>query len=371
MIKYAKGCTGQLELDEVKEALEYGYFGHAYKVEAFEKGLNSYIGGGHTVAVCNGTAAIHLGLEIANVRGGEVLLPSFTFAATVQAVLMAGGKPVFCEVDEGTLCLDIDDVIRKSNPNTKAVIPVHYSGNPCEMDALLNLKEIKGLRIVEDAAHAFGSTYQGKRIGSFGDITCFSFDSIKVLTCGEGGAVTVRSEEEEELLKKLRLLGIDRKTHASADWKSRAFVFDISTQGFRYHMSNINAAIGLVQLDQIERFIAKRRMLCEIYESRFAGKDFIRRMPYSYGDIAPFMYVIRVDGEQRDSLRDHLKSCDIETAISYVPNHVHSYFQFGQGSLPVTDRVFSEIITLPLHFDLSEEDVQYVADCTLNFFCKQ
>ena len=184
MIKVSKGCCGEEELAQVKEAFEYGYFGLAYKVDEFEKAVAQYLKTDRRViAVNTGTSALILALSTIGVGpGDEVILPSFTFVATAQAVILLGAKPVFCEVDKDTFLIDIDDIEKKITKNTKVIIPVHYAGRPCDMDSLLKIKEKTGIRIVEDAAHAFGSEYKGKKIGSFGDITCFSYDSIKVMT---------------------------------------------------------------------------------------------------------------------------------------------------------------------------------------------
>ena len=369
MIKSSRGCCEKEELDQVKEAFEYGYFGLAYKVNEFEEQLKKYLNTDReVVAVNSGTNALHIALASIGVKSGdEVILPSFTFVATAQAISGCGATPVFCEVDYKTMLMDVKDVENKISSKTKAIIPVHYAGVPCDMDGLMNLKEKYGIRIIEDAAHAIGSIYKGKKIGSFGDITCFSFDSIKVMTCGEGGAVVLSSKEDTETLRKKRLLGIDRKTMHTTDWKKRSWIYDVPCQGYRYHMSNINAAIGLAQIKKLDSFIEKRRRIAKIYMKELVSIDQIELPICNFDEIAPFMFVIRVKNNKREDLKRYLMDYDIESGISYIPCHHFSYYKDSQY-LPNTDQIFNEILCIPMHYALSDDDVLLVSDCIKNFY---
>ncbi len=369
MIKSSRGCCGAEELAEVKEAFEYGYFGLAYKTNEFEQELGNYLGTNRfVITVSTGTNALHLALDTIGIKeGDEVIMPSFTFVATAQAVVMCGGKPVFCEVNPVTFLIDVEDVKKKITNHTKAIIPVHYAGRPCDMDALMRIKEETGIRIVEDAAHAFGTYYEGKKIGSFGDITCFSFDSIKVMTCGEGGAIVTDDSLFDDLSRQKRLLGIDRKTMHVKDWKKRSWVYDVPTLGYRYHMSNINAAIGLAQIKKVDKFIERRRELCHLYDWELRDVAGIETMPDEYDTITPFMYVIRVKAGRRNKLKDYLMEHDIESGVSYIPCHHFSLFQ-GNVNLPITDAIYEEILCLPMHYGLSDNDVQEVAGRIWEFF---
>ncbi|MCM1038214.1 MAG: DegT/DnrJ/EryC1/StrS family aminotransferase [Ruminococcus sp.] len=369
MIKVARGCLGEEELAAVKEAFAYGYFGLAYKVNEFENALKEYLGtSAEVVATNTGTSALHLALSALGVgTGDEVIVPSFTFVASVQAVEMCGATPILCEVDQDTFLMDIEDVKRKISPRTKVIMPVHYSGNPCDMDELLKIKENTGIRIVEDAAHAIGSTYKGRKIGAFGDITCFSFDSIKVITCGEGGCIVTSDEKILEQSRMKRLLGIDRKTMHTKNWKERSWIYDVNTIGYRYHMSNINAAIGCEQLKKIDLFIIRRRQLCKLYATRLKDVKGIKLMKMDYDVVAPFMFPIRVLEGRRDELKKRLQECDIETGISYIPNHLFSLFRMDKGAMAISDKIFEEILCLPLHFELSDDDVYEVCDGIMGF----
>ncbi|MCX8130833.1 MAG: DegT/DnrJ/EryC1/StrS family aminotransferase [Clostridia bacterium] len=368
MIKYAKGCLGEEELIEVKEAFEYGYFGLAGKVLQFEDALKNYLDAKNAVAVNTGTSALHLSLDALGItKGDEVIVPSMTFVATYQVITLTGATPVSCDIYPENLLIDINDVKNKITDRTKAIIPVHYLGNPCNMDELLKLKEQYGIRIVEDAAHAIGSEYNGRKIGSFGDITCFSFDSIKTITCGEGGAVICQDPEFADILRQKRLLGIDRKSH-TAEWKERSWLYDVNMQGYRYHMSNINAAIGLGQLRKIDKFIARRREICARYDDAFSNIEGIRLLDVDYDRITPFMYVIRAENGKRDELMSYLKNIDIETSISYIPNHFHTLYKKENESLPHTEKAFEEILSIPLHYGLSDEDVEKVIAGVKSYF---
>ncbi|MBQ6921202.1 MAG: DegT/DnrJ/EryC1/StrS family aminotransferase [Bacilli bacterium] len=362
MIKVARACVSKEELDEIKEALDYGYFGLAYKVNELEEQIAKYLGTERNVVCCaNGTSALHLALESAGVGpGDEVIVPSFTFIATAQAVLMCGAKVVLCEINKDDFLIDIEDVKRKITKKTKAIIPVHYSGNVCDMDALLELKEKYGIRIIEDAAHAFGSCYKGKKVGTFGDITCFSFDSIKVMTCGEGGAVVTNDSDVCELAKQKRLLGIDRKTMHVKDWKKRSWMYDVGTPGYRYHMSNINAAIGLAQIKKVDKFIEIRKHICELYLEELIGTKNVSFEKADWSVASPFMFPILVENGKRDGLRDYLKEFDVETGISYIPLHRFDLFKDDISKYPSTEDVFSKIVCLPIHPNLTDEDIRFV-----------
>lgn len=362
MIKSSRGCCGEDELQQVKEAFEYGYFGLAYKTNEFEEEIGKYLKTDRNVVCTNtGTTALHLALDSIGITDGDVvIMPSFTFVATAQAVEMCGGKVVFCDVHPDTFLMDLEDVKRKITDRTKAIMPVHYAGRPCDMDALMEIHEKTGIRIIEDAAHAFGTEYKGRKIGSFGDITCFSFDSIKVITCGDGGALITNDDIIDDIAKKKRLLGIDRKTMVVKDWKKRSWAYDVTTPGYRYHLGNINAAIGLAQIKKVDGFIKRRREICHLYDKELEGVYGIECMPDDYDSITPFMYVIKVKNGKRNALKDYLMEHDIESGISYIPCHTFGLFKKDGVELPITEQIYKEILCLPLHYELTNDDVKEV-----------
>ena len=368
MIKVSKGCLGEDELAAVRDAFEYGYFGLAARVLEFEEALKQYLGAEHVVATNTGTAALHLALDALGIgRGDEVIVPSLTYVAAFQAIAATGATPIACDVEPDTLLMDLGDAEARITERTRALMPVHYAGSPCDMDALLELGERHKLRIVDDAAHAFGTTHKGRKIGGFGHVTCFSFDSIKNITCGEGGAVICRDGELAETLRQKRTLGISRKSPAD-NAKVQGWQFDVTTNGFRYHMSNINGAIGLAQLKRVAGFIGRRRDICRVYDAAFRDLSGVQPLRINYDETAPHVYVVRVKDLKRDQLMEFLGNRGIETGINYVPNHLHSYFWVDGLRLPETESAYTEILTLPLHCALSDSDVKFVIDSVASFF---
>jgi dTDP-4-amino-4,6-dideoxygalactose transaminase len=369
VIKVSRGCLGDEELAGVREVFDAGYFGLGRAVTEFEAELKRYVGAEHVVATNTGTSALHLALDALGIgNGDEVIVPSLTFVASFQAIAATGARPVPCDVTPDTLLMDVGDAERKITPRTMALMPVHYAGNPCDMEALLKLKERRGVRIVEDAAHAFGSTYRGRKVGSFGDVVCFSFDSIKTITCGEGGAVACFDEEMAEVMRRKRVLGINRNANVEGSGKESRRKFEVATNGFRYHMSSINAAIGLAQLKKADGFIARRREICRRYDQAFGEIRGLQILRVDYREVAPHIYVVRVKNERRDALMEFLKDADIEAGMNYIPNHLHAYFWVEGVTLPETERAYQEILTLPLHCGLPDGDVDCVIRRVREFF---
>lgn len=368
-IPVARPALGPEELSAVKEVFDSGWLGMGAKVFEFEKALAAYLGGGHVVAVSTGTTALHIALDAEGIGAGdEVIMPSLTFVATPQAVLSCGAKPVFCEVHEDTLNIDIDDAESRITPRTRCIIPVHYGGRPCDMTRLLALCESKGLRLVEDAAHAIGSQFQGRRIGSFGHSTCFSFDPIKTITCGEGGAVVVHDPALYERLVQKRILGIDKDTWHRYQ-NRRSWFYEVVTPGFRYHMSNINAAIGLVQLGQIDTFISARRRIVKMYNEALMSVSGLRLLDHDLEETAPFCYIVRVLDGKRDALLDFLDKRGVGAGVHYIPNHLQPVFKDGTA-LPRTEQLFGEILSLPLYSSLSDSDMTQILAAIQEFFSR-
>lgn len=368
MVPVSRPSTGPEELEALKKVLDSGWLGLGAVTAQFEEAVKAYLGARHVVAVNNGTSALHLGLDALGIGpGDEVIVPSLTYVASIQAILAAGATPVFCESREDDLLMDLNDLKQRITPRTKALMPVHYCGNPCDMDALLTLAKQYGFWVIEDAAHAFGSTYKGRKIGSFGHATCFSFDPIKTITCGEGGAVAVHDDSLAEKLRCKRILGIDKDA-----WRryqdSRNWFYEVTTQGFRYHMPNFCAAIGLTQIKKIGEFIRKRREICLRYDKAFADLKAVRTLNVNYKESAPHIYVVRVRKERRDQFMDFLKERGVASGVHYIANHIQPAFKRFVGEpLPVASRLWKEIVTLPLYYDMTNSDVEKVIESVLSF----
>lgn len=359
VIPVQRPSIGKEELTAVGKVFDTGWLGMGSKVKEFEEAVGAFLGARYVVATNTGTTALHLALDTIGLKpGDEVIVPSLTYVATVQAITATGATPVFCDIEEDTLSMDLSDAERKITDKTKAIVPVHYRGVPCNMERVLALAERFNLRVVEDAAQAFGSHYKGKKVGSFGDLTCFSFDPIKNVTCGEGGAVVTQSAELLDLLQRKRILGIDKDTWSRYHDK-RSWFYDVTTQGYRYHMSNVNAAIGLVQLKKYNVMNARKISIAKTYDREFAELEKFELPRTDYNGLSLFIYIIKVL-ENRDGLMKFLEERGIGTGIHYIPSHLFSFYKRKGLELPVTEKVYKQILTLPLFPDMTDNQVQRV-----------
>lgn len=367
MIATYRPCLGAEELRAVQAVFESRWLGCGPTTERFEQRLAEYFGCKHVIALGHGTDALHLALDALELApGDEVIVPSLTFAATIQAILMCGASPVFCEVEPDTLNLDVRDAEKRITPRTRVILPVHFAGLPCDMNRLFEMAKARHIRIVEDAAHAFGSLYQGRPVGTLGDLTCFSFDSIKNITCGEGGAVATDDAGWARRIAQRRRLGIDTRFTPrgpeEAQWQ-----YHVVSHGFRQHMSDINAAIGLVQLDRFPEFQRRRREIVARYDAAFLQIQTVQPLRHDLTSTCPWAYVLKVSAGRRDSFREFLARRGVNTLVQFIPNHLQPAFEAFRCELPITERLFSEIVSLPLHVELSDADVAAVIEAVESF----
>jgi len=369
MINAAKPCVGNRELKAVNEVFKTGWLGMGNKVFQFQGELKKMFGGRHSICVNSGTNALHLALDSLGIKkGDEVIVPSFTFVGTVQPIIACGAKPVFCDIELDDLNISVTHMKKLITRKTKVIMPVHYGGSPCRMDEILHIARKNNIRVVEDAAHAFGSRYKKKLIGSFGDITCFSFDPIKTLTCGEGGAVILDDNEIVDIMSKKRLLGIDKDTWHRYKNK-RSWFYDVQMKGYRYHMSNINAAIGLAQLSRLKEFISKRQRIAKFYDKNLSGINEIQLLKHDYNSMAPFNYTFLSD--RRERLMEFLDYEGIDTLINYIPNHMQQLFKGYRQTLVNTDFAFKRIISIPMHAVLTMQETRKVVNAIKEFYGKK
>jgi len=362
MIRLSKSVVGLKESKAVSQVIEEtGYLGMGETVGLFEKELEQYIGGEGYKCICvnSGTAALHLALQAVTQPGDEVLVPSFTFVATYQAITGAGCVPISCEVNPVSLLLDLSDAEKRITPKTKVIIPVYYASNVSNVDEYHAFAQKHHLRIIEDAAHAFGCEHNHRKIGSFGDIICFSFDGIKNITSGEGGAIFSSDKKVISAVSDARLLGVCKDSEKRYKGE-RSWVFDVTRQGYRYHMSNIFAAIGRTQLQRLDtEFAPKRKLLAKKYVSLLSKNPNIQLVPMDYDEIIPFIFPILILNNQRDRLMHLFDEGGVQYGIHYRPNHILTYYKISY-SLPVTEDIYTKILTIPLHPDLSEVDIEYI-----------
>ena len=371
IIRLSKSVIGEEEKTAVLRVLEKEFLGMGEEVDRFEKKL-SEVFNRDTVCVSSGTSAIQLSLEACNIgKGDEVLVPSLTYVATFQAIKATGAIPIPCDVNEDDLLIDIKDASSKITNKTKAIIPVHYTGGVGNLNGLYEFAQKNKIRVIEDAAHAFGTIYNSNLIGSIGDIVCFSFDGIKNITSGEGGCIVSNDKKIIQRAQNSRLLGVENDSQ-SRSMNSRSWDFNVNRQGWRYHMSNIMAAIGIEQLKKRELFFSKRKLLAIKYDQLFEKVKGISILKRDYDNVVPHIYVLRINNlVDRDSLKEDLLKRGIQIGIHYKPNHKLEYFKTIEKSiLPVTEKVYSQVISLPIHPDLDVSDIEYVSKTLISILPK-
>lgn len=358
-------------LKHLTDALNVGWLGMGALTQEFEQRIAEFLAlkGRHVVATNTGTSALHIALRAAGVGpGDEVITPSFNYVADHQAIRMCGADVVMCDIRDDSLGIDCEKAEILISPRTKAIIPLHFAGLPCDQAAVYRLAERHGLRVIEDAMHAFGTEIGGRKIGAYGDITCFSFDPVKIITSIDGGCVVVNSGDELAKLQRMRLLGVDKDT-TERYRNRRAWDYDVISEGYRYHLTNIMASIGISQVKRVDEFIASRRRVCRAYSTAFSGIRGITVPATDFAAVSPFIYSLRIANGKRGELIDHLRNLDIETGIHFVPVHRHTHFaNCRTGDLSVTEKVVAEVLTLPLHSNMRPEFVERVIKGVAGFF---
>ena len=352
--------------EAVAEALDGGWLGMGPLTARFERDLAACLGVAdeHVVCTGTGTAALHTALVAAGVRpGDDVVVPAINFAADAQAVLACGASVVLCDVCDDDLNLDLTACKRLLGPRTRAILPLHYAGRPMDHAALSDFGAAHDLRIVEDATHALGSRHgDGIPVGGRGDLICFSFDPVKIITSLDGGAVVASSARDADLARRFRDLGITRDSHsrhaAGTPWS-----YDVVGQGFRYHLNSVNAAVGISQLRQLDYFAAERQHICHHYVRRLGQLQPVRLVGEDFTGIAPFIFSIRVPAAVRDAVRAALGAAGVATGLHFRCLHELSAFSNARcGPLPVAEAAAAELITLPLFVGMTGEEVDRVCD---------
>jgi dTDP-4-amino-4,6-dideoxygalactose transaminase len=355
-------------IERLIESIHDGWLGLGARTREFEERIRTMLGasGRHVIATNSGTAALHIALLAAGVsRGDEVITPSFTYVSAAQAITACGAEVVFCDIREDNLGIDCDKAEHLITDRTKAILPLHFAGIPCDIAAVYRLARRHNLRVIEDACNAFGSSLNGEVIGSHGDLACFSFDPTKIITTVDGGAVVSGDKAEWELLKRLRFLGKDRPPDA----RLHGMDYDVTGPGFRYYMTNVMASIGIAQIDQLPELIASRRTVCRAYNDVFGKIAGLITPRTDFADVSPWIYSVRVSEARRSALSQHLNRLGIETNVYFLPVHRFSFYKAARrGPLSVTELVGDEVLTLPLHSRMKLESVERVIHGVISFF---
>ncbi len=371
LITYGKQSIVDEDLEAVKEALISEYLTTGPKVSEFEQKLASYVGAKYAVAFSNGTAALHAACFAAGIGpGDEVITTPLTFAASANCVLYMGGVPVFADIDPETYNIDPEDVKKKITEKTKAIIPVHFTGQSAQLEELQAIANEHGLLIIEDAAHAIGTQYKGRRIGSISDMTEFSFHPVKTVTTGEGGAITTNSKALYDRLKLFVTHGITRNSEMLFEKSYGSWYYEQQALGFNYRITDIQCALGISQLSRIDRFIERRKFIVDKYNKAFElSKSIFVQKEIVESDTARHLYIIKLNLESlsvdRDTIFAALRAENIGVNVHYIPVYYHPYYKalgFEKGLCPNAEKVFDRIITLPLHPSMTDEDVQLVID---------
>jgi perosamine synthetase len=342
----------------VADVLRSGWLGTGPQTGAFESALAEYLGAPFCVGLNSGTAALHLSLQLLHLpAGAEVITTPITFVATNHAILQANCRPVFADIQLNTGNLDLAAVKGRISENTGAIMLVHYGGYPCDLDEFYALGRERGIPIVEDCAHACGAAYKGRRIGSHGDLHAFSFQAVKNLSTGDGGAIALRSPEYRRRLQRLRWLGIDSETHqrqknGDYDWR-----YTVVETGYKAAMNDVQAAIGLAQLRLLDAENVRRASIAAQYRAGLAGIAGLEPLQYT-DDRTSSYHLFCILVEQRDALAAKLRSAGISTGVHYQRNDMFPMYE--QYNLPNAERFWRSALSLPMHLMLTDDHVGYI-----------
>ncbi|MEM3154022.1 MAG: DegT/DnrJ/EryC1/StrS aminotransferase family protein [Candidatus Woesearchaeota archaeon] len=363
-LPFCPPCIGKEEVKAVVETVRSGWLTMGPKVHKFEEAFAKYSGVKHAISVNSCTAGLHLSYIAAGINpGDEVITSPITFAATVNMIIHVGAKPVLVDIDKEFQCIDPDKIQAAITKKTKAIVPVHFAGNPCDMKAIMDIAEDNNLQIIEDAAHSVGGSYDGKKkMGSLGNLTSFSFYATKNMTTGEGGMVTTNDDALAARLKILRLHGMNRDA-----WKrytlSGSWYYEIVEPGWKDNMTDVNAALGLVQLKKLDKFCKKRQEAADTYAKLL--KDLPLILPKNKPGKVWHIYPIQVKNADRAKVIERLKEYNVGTSVFFIPIHYHpayKYLKYKKGDFPVAEEYFNQTLALPLYPQLKKIDIKYVSD---------
>jgi dTDP-4-amino-4,6-dideoxygalactose transaminase len=375
MLPFHVPDIGEEEIAEVVDVLRSGWLTTGPKARDFEREFAAMVGANHAVAVNSCTAALHLSLEAAGIReGDEVLVPTMTFAATAEVVAYFKAKPVLIDCDERTFNLNPDRIEQAITNKTKAIIPVHFAGQPCDMDRILSIADAYHLQVIEDAAHALPARYHGKMVGSIAKSTCFSFYATKNITTGEGGMITTDDPEYAARVRMMSLHGLSRDAWNRYSAEG-AWYYEILSPGFKYNLTDIAAALGLAQLKKCDRFWKTRERYASLYNEGFRDVAEIV-CPRAAADVqhAWHLYVIQLELDRlrinRNEFIQRLQHAGVGCSVHFIPLHLHPYYRdtFGHqpDDFPVASRIFQRVLSLPLYSKMTEADVARVVDTVRN-----
>lgn len=356
MISYSKQTISSADIKIVVKVLKSDWLTTGPWIEKFELVVAEFVNSRYAVAVANGTAALHIACLAARIGSGhEVIVPSYSFVASANCVLYCGGRPVLVDIDEQTLCIDINQIEQKINRHTRAIIGVDFGGRAADWQHLRQLAKKYKLTLIDDAAHSFGAEYQGKKIGTQADITCFSFHPVKTITTGEGGMVVTNNKKIYERLLMLRNHGIIKAQMSKSKFQM-PWYYEMRELGFNYRLTDLQCALGLAQLKRVSKFLSRRRRLAKRYQQKLQGVPFLK-LPLAGENSAWHLYPLRIEFNKLKRTKFELfrlmKRHQIDLQVHYIPIHLQPYYQknlsYRQGDFPVAEKVYQQEISLPLY----------------------
>lgn len=379
-LPYGQQWIDDEDIDEVVKVLKGNYLTTGPKISEFENRIAQYVGSKYAVAVSNGTAALHGACFAAGIeKGDEVITTPLTFAASANCILYQGGKPVFADIDFDTYNIDPSEIEKNITEKTKAIIPVDFTGQPVDMDRIKDIAEKYGLIVIEDAAHALGAEYKGNKIGSLADMTAFSFHPVKHITTGEGGMITTNDEKLYNRLVLFRTHGITRDANRLANKKEGSWYYEQLELGYNYRITDIQCALGISQLNKLDKFIQRRKEIVQKYNNYLKDIDGVI-LPYqaTYAKSSWHLYVIQLELEKfkvgRKIIFEALRAENIGVNVHYIPVYYHPYYQrlgYKKGLCPKAEKFYERALTLPLYPKMEEKDIEDVVaalEKVLNYY---
>ena len=371
-IPYGRQFIDEDDIKEVVKVLKSPWITQGTKIREFEEALCKYTGAKYAVVVSSGTAALHIACLAAGIKqGDEVITSPITFVASANCVLYCGGKPVFADIQEDTINIDPQEIKKKISKRTRAIIPVHFAGHPCDLEEIYSIAKDNNLIVIEDACHALGAEYKGYKIGSckFSDMTVFSFHPVKSITTGEGGAVLTNNEELYEKILMLRTHGITKDKNKLLNKNEGDWWYEMHYLGFNYRITDFQCALGLSQLKKLDRFIQYRRKIVEIYNKELSKIDkIILPVERPYVKSSWHIYYIRLkNSKKRKEVFEFLREQNIGVQVHYIPVYLQPYyikaFGYKEGCCPKAESYYKSTITIPLFVGLKKSEIKYIVDC--------
>lgn len=363
-ISYGRQSIDEDDIQIVIDTLRSPYLTQGPKIVEFEQAIAHYVGVKYAVAFSNGTAALHAACYAAGIgKGDEVITTPITFAASANCVRYVGGTVVFADIDEETYNIDPNDIQTKLTKHTKAIIPVDFTGQPVDIDRIMDIAKEHNLVVIEDGAHSLGATYKNRKVGQTAHMTMFSFHPVKPITTAEGGVIVTDDEHFYKRLQLFRSHGIEKTAYASeqGDW-----YYEMTDLGYNYRMTDLQAALGVSQLKKLDDFIARRRQIAAFYNEQFANIEELKIPKQLEGTNSGWhLYMLQLQKDKRKDIFNAMRAANIGVHVHYIPVYWHPYYKqlgYQKGLCPVAERWYDQALTLPIHPELTTEQLQYICD---------